>query len=68
MGHGVVADLFAGLGTFAFALGGPGKVLAAEAGARATEEEAKEAFVAAGMSEVTREEYGVTVPIDRGGD
>ncbi|MBB3032745.1 class I SAM-dependent RNA methyltransferase [Alteriqipengyuania lutimaris] len=30
-GHGVVADLFAGLGTFAFALGGPGKVLAAEA-------------------------------------
>ncbi len=30
-GHDVVADLFAGLGTFAFALAGPGKVLAAEA-------------------------------------
>lgn len=30
-GQGVVADLFAGLGTFAFALAGPGKVLAAEA-------------------------------------
>ena len=28
----------------------------------------QEAFVAAGMSEVTREEYGVTVPIDRGGE
>ena len=30
-GHGIVADLFAGLGTFAFALAGPAKVLAAEA-------------------------------------
>ena len=30
-GSGPVADLFAGLGTFAFALAGPGKVLAVEA-------------------------------------